>query len=70
MKVILYIDKEFAEIAIAHALKDNERINSKTFGQVIKDYMDQYGRLCLDDHRGECGSYRRIAEQIVNKYYK
>jgi len=71
MKVTIFIDEGFCEIAIAHALMNGDKISSfNLFREAIKTYLIVYGEMCLDDHGGETLEFKERAKTIVKKYYK
>lgn len=69
MTIKIMISREFAVVAIAHALWNDSRINSKNFSKMIRGYLQEYGHSSMDDHLGEYRRWMKQAEEIVNKYY-
>ena len=71
MNIRLYVDRSYATLAIQHALAMGEAVKSrKKFIKAVEDYMEGYGKLCVDDHGNEYAQYEEEADDIVYKYYK
>lgn len=71
MKVETKIPREYATIAIMHALGNDESVSSdRKFRRYIKEYLWMNGGQTLLDHECEYMSQRKAANNIVNKYFK
>lgn len=71
MKIKIWIDDSYATLAVQHALNyGNKPTSKKKFIEAVKEYMENYGKLCVDDHEGEYAQHEDEAAAIVEKYYK
>lgn len=70
MTIKITVDRDYCIIAIAHALYLKATItNKKSFISQINQYVDQYGRLCLDDHESELNEFIERSTEITDKYF-
>lgn len=69
MTIKVFISREYAVLAVAHALWSDSRVNSKNFEAKVREYLTEYGHLCVEDHPSEYRQWMKQAEAIVNKYY-